>query len=464
MRKNSGHLITEVFPNSIAEQLEIEVGDVLLKINDNVIEDIFDYQFFMEDEYVEILIRKENGEEWVLEVFKDPDEDLGVKFENGLMSEYKSCCNKCIFCFIDQMPKGMRDTLYFKDDDSRLSFLQGNYITLTNMKDKDIERIINYNLGPINISVQTTNKELRCKMLNNRFAGDALDKIEKLYEGGIEMNGQIVLCKGVNDKDELRRSIEDLRKYLPFMRSVSVVPAGLTKFREGLYPLELFTKEDAGEVIDLIESYQKEIYEEYGLHFIHASDEWYILAERDFPDEERYDGYIQLENGVGMMRLLDSEFHEALANLKVSDRYEEALNITKTVSMATGKLAYPLIRRLADEIEDNFKGVKINVYEIRNDFFGENITVAGLITGTDLMAQLKGKNLGEKLLLPSTMIRTGEEVFLDDVTLTELENTLQVSVNIVESDGMSFLESVVFDTDKKIRDKGNYVYIKAYED
>ena len=332
------------------------------------------------------------------------------------------------------------------------------------MKDKDIERIINYNLGPINISVQTTNKELRCKMLNNRFAGDALDKIEKLYEGGIEMNGQIVLCKGVNDKDELRRSIEDLRKYLPFMRSVSVVPAGLTKFREGLYPLELFTKEDAGEVIDLIESYQKEIYEEYGLHFIHASDEWYILAERDFPDEERYDGYIQLENGVGMMRLLDSEFHEALANLKVSDRYEEALNITKTVSMATGKLAYPLIRRLADEIEDNFKGVKINVYEIRNDFFGENITVAGLITGTDLMAQLKGKNLGEKLLLPSTMIRTGEEVFLDDVTLTELENTLQVSVNIVESDGMSFLESVVFDTDKKIRDNGNYVYIKAYED
>ncbi len=464
MRKNSGHLITEVFPDSIAEQLEIEVGDVLLKINDNVIEDIFDYQFFMEDEYVEILIRKENCEEWVLEVFKDPDEDLGVKFENGLMSEYKSCCNKCIFCFIDQMPKGMRDTLYFKDDDSRLSFLQGNYITLTNMKDKDIERIINYNLGPINISVQTTNKELRCKMLNNRFAGDALDKIEKLYEGGIEMNGQIVLCKGVNDKDELRRSIEDLRKYLPFMRSVSVVPAGLTKFREGLYPLELFTKEDAGEVIDLIESYQKEIYEEYGLHFIHASDEWYILAERDFPDEERYDGYIQLENGVGMMRLLDSEFHEALANLKVSDRYEEALNITKTVSMATGKLAYPLIRRLADEIEDNFKRVKINVYEIRNDFFGENITVAGLITGTDLMAQLKGKNLGEKLLLPSTMIRTGEEVFLDDVTLTELENTLQVSVNIVESDGMSFLESVVFDTDKKIRDNGNYVYIKAYED
>lgn len=464
MRKNSGHLITEVFPDSIAEQLEIEVGDVLLKINDNVIEDIFDYQFFMEDEYVEILIRKENGEEWVLEVFKDPDEDLGVKFENGLMSEYKSCCNKCIFCFIDQMPKGMRDTLYFKDDDSRLSFLQGNYITLTNMKDKDIERIINYNLGPINISVQTTNKELRCKMLNNRFAGDALDKIEMLYEGGIEMNGQIVLCKGVNDKDELRRSIEDLRKYLPFMRSVSVVPAGLTKFREGLYPLELFTKEDAGEVIDLIESYQKEIYEEYGLHFIHASDEWYILAERDFPDEERYDGYIQLENGVGMMRLLDSEFHEALANLKVSDRYEEALNITKTVSMATGKLAYPLIRRLADEIEDNFKRVKINVYEIRNDFFGENITVAGLITGTDLMAQLKGKNLGEKLLLPSTMIRTGEEVFLDDVTLTELENTLQVSVNIVESDGMSFLESVVFDTDKKIRDNGNYVYIKAYED
>ena len=304
------HVIKEVYPDSIAEELEIEVGDVLLAINDQAIQDVFDYRYLIKNEYIEVLVEKQDGEEWLLEIDKDYDEDLGIEFENGLMSEYRTCSNKCIFCFIDQMPPGMRETLYFKDDDSRLSFLQGNYITLTNMKLPDIERIIQMHLAPINISVQTTNPELRCKMLHNRFAGEKLKFLDILYENHIEMNGQVVVCKNVNDGKELERTIDDLSKFLPFMRSVSAVPAGITKYREGLYPLELFTKEEAGQVIDMIESRQKKYYEEFGLHFIHASDEWYILAGREFPEEERYDGYIQLENGVGMMRLLINEYEQ----------------------------------------------------------------------------------------------------------------------------------------------------------
>ena len=280
--KEQRHVIKEVYPDSIAEELEIEAGDVLLAINDQAIQDVFDYRYLIKNEYIEVLVEKQDGEEWLLEIDKDYDEDLGIEFENGLMSEYRTCSNKCIFCFIDQMPPGMRETLYFKDDDSRLSFLQGNYITLTNMKLPDIERIIQMHLAPINISVQTTNPELRCKMLHNRFAGEKLKFLDILYENHIEMNGQVVVCKNVNDGKELERTIDDLSKFLPFMRSVSAVPAGITKYREGLYPLELFTKEEAGQVIDMIESRQKKYYEEFGLHFIHASDEWYILAGREF--------------------------------------------------------------------------------------------------------------------------------------------------------------------------------------
>ena len=288
------HIIKDIEPGSIAEELGLEPGDKLLRINNNVIEDVFDYHYYVNDEELVLLVCKADGEEWELEIEKDYEEDLGIVFEQGLMDEYRSCRNNCIFCFIDQMPKGMRDTLYFKDDDSRLSFLQGNYVTLTNMSDHDIERIIKYHLGPINVSFQTTNPELRCKMLHNRFAGEALKKVDRLYEGGIQMNGQIVLCKGVNDGEELERSIRDLSKYLPLLESVSVVPVGLTKYRDGLYPLEPFTKEDAIRVIDTIEKWQKVFYEEYGLHFIHAGDEWYIKAEREMPEEMQYDGYLQL--------------------------------------------------------------------------------------------------------------------------------------------------------------------------
>ena len=297
-----GHRIKAVDPGSIGEELGLEPGDRLLTIDGNEIEDIFDYEYYVGSESMVMVVEKENGEEWELEIEHDY-EDLGLTFENGLMSEYRSCKNKCIFCFIDQMPKGMRETLYFKDDDSRLSFLQGNYVTLTNMTDRDIDRIIRFKLSPINISVHTTNPKLRCRMLNNRFAGDALKKMDRLYEAGTPMNGQIVLCRGVNDGEELERTIRDLSKFLPWMESVSVVPVGLSKFRDGLYPLEAITKEDAARTIDQVERWQRRLFKDHGNHFVHASDELYILAGRELPEASRYDGYPQLENGVGMIQI-----------------------------------------------------------------------------------------------------------------------------------------------------------------
>ena len=434
--KEQRHVIKEVYPDSIAEELEIEAGDVLLAINDQAIQDVFDYRYLIKNEYIEVLVEKQDGEEWLLEIDKDYDEDLGIEFENGLMSEYRTCSNKCIFCFIDQMPPGMRETLYFKDDDSRLSFLQGNYITLTNMKLPDIERIIQMHLAPINISVQTTNPELRCKMLHNRFAGEKLKFLDILYENHIEMNGQVVVCKNVNDGKELERTIDDLSKFLPFMRSVSAVPAGITKYREGLYPLELFTKEEAGQVIDMIESRQKKYYEEFGLHFIHASDEWYILAGEELPEEDRYDGYLQLENGVGMLRLLDAEVRQAVAERDGDDR-------KLSVTVATGRLAAPYIAGCMDVIREKYPNITSEVIAIKNNFFGEKITVSGLITGQDLIEQLSGRKLGDRLLIPCNMLRSGEDVFLDDITITELSEKLGKEIIVVDPGGADLVSAVL---------------------
>ena len=467
--KNQGHLIKKVYPDSIAEEMEIEAGDILLTINNEEIEDVFDYRYLIKDEYIEVLIRKQHGEEWLLEIDKEYDDDLGIEFDNSLMSNYRSCSNKCMFCFIDQMPPGMRETLYFKDDDSRLSFLQGNYITLTNMQQKDVDRIIRMHLAPINISVQTTNPELRCKMLHNRFAGEKLKFLQTLYEACIEMNGQIVLCKNVNDGKELVRSIDDLSKYLPFMRSVSVVPAGITKYRKGLYPLELFNKQEATAVIDMIESRQDEFYEKFGLHFIHASDEWYITAERDFPEEERYDGYIQLENGVGMMRMFINEFNEALCGIREDAEFKTLRDsMVRTVTIATGKLTYPTITNFASQIMELFPKIKINVCCIRNDFFGETITVAGLITGQDLIKQLlekkkNGEDLGDVLQIPSSMLRMGEQIFLDDVTVSDVEQELRMKVVAVESGGKEFIDAILSEAYRMDRNNENHVYIKAYK-
>lgn len=456
------HVVKSVAANSIAEEMEIEAGDKILAIDNTEIEDIFDYQFLIQDSYIEVLVEKPDGEQWLLEIDKDPDEDLGIEFENGLMDEYRHCHNKCIFCFIDQMPKGMRDTLYFKDDDSRLSFLQGNYVTLTNMSEHDIDRICRYHLSPINISFQTMNPQLRCKMLNNRFAGDALKKVDRLNEAGIIMNGQIVLCRGVNDGPELDFSIREMMKYIPNLESVSVVPVGLSRYREGLYPLEPFTREDAIEVLEIIHSYQKKCYEQHGIHFIHASDEWYILAGQELPEEERYDGYLQLENGVGMLRLLLNEFEDALQRAerrpdREPDRKPDRKPDREPVklSLITGRLAYPYIQRMCYRIMEVYPSIEIAVWPIRNDFFGEMITVSGLLTAQDICNQLKNQELGKAILLPANVLRSGETVFLDDWTLAEVESTLQVPAYIVKSSGYDFLDTILRAAGENGADIGN---------
>lgn len=459
------HVIDRILPGSIAEECGFEKGDKLISVNGTPIEDTFDYQYLISDEFLVLEVESVQGEVVEIEIEKDAEEDLGLVFENSFMDNYRSCKNKCIFCFIDQMPPGMRETLYFKDDDTRLSFLQGNYVTLTNLSDRDVEKIIRYRMEPINISFQTMNPELRCKMLNNRFAGEALKKAKQLYDAGIEMNGQIVLCKGVNDEEELEFSIGEMYKYAPVLRSVSVVPVGLSKYRDGLYPLEPFDAKDACEVIDRIERWQKRAFAEKGIHFVHASDEWYLLAGRELPEEDRYDGYLQLENGVGMVRNFTEEFYGSLDivvnrlgqtiysefgdDIDRPDKSKSAggNNSLPVISAATGMLFGPILSALAKELEETVNrfgiGMKVNIYPIRNDFFGERITVAGLITGQDLISQLKGKDLGEILLIPDTMLRFGEEVFLDDITVTEVESALHCRLDIVKSSGSDFIESIM---------------------
>ena len=434
--KKKAHIIKEIEIGSIAEELELAPGDELISINGTVIKDVLDYHYLIKDEELAVLIRKPDGEEWELDIEKDYDEDLGIVFEEGLMDEYRSCRNKCIFCFIDQMPPGMRETLYFKDDDARLSFLQGNYITLTNMSDEEIDRILFYKLSPINISVHTTNEELRCRMLHNRFAGSALDKIRRLKEGGITMNGQIVLCKGWNDGEELEKTIHDLAAYLPEMQSVSVVPVGLTKFREGLAKLEGFNREEALVVLDTIHRWQNIFLTHYGTRFIYASDEWYITAGLPIPEADTYEGYPQIENGVGLIRSLQEEFAEYFNELAGDDRVRE-------VSIATCDLAAPYINQLTQRLSTKYPNVKVAVYTILNNYFGNEITVAGLITGGDITEQLNGQPLGEALLIPDVMLRNGETVLLDDVTVEEMENSLQTKIRIVQSDGKSFIDSII---------------------
>lgn len=431
-----GHRIKEILPGSIAEELEIEPGDILLAINDVEIKDIFDYHYYVEDDYLVVLIEKPDGEQWELEIEKEYDEDLGIIFYQELMDEYRSCRNKCMFCFIDQMPPGMRDTLYFKDDDARLSFLQGNYITLTNMSEEDLERIILYKLSPVNISVHTMNSELRCKMLSNRFAGDALAKLQKLADHHIEMNSQIVLCKGINDGEELEHSISELSKLYPAMHSLSVVPVGLTKYRDNLTYLEKFERDETKVVLEQIHRWQNKLLKELGTRFVFASDEWYITAGYPLPEKDYYEGYGQIENGVGMVRSLIDEVFITLGERKGDKR-------KITYSIATGVLAGPIMKQITSLIQEKYPNVCGKVYVIRNEFFGEDITVAGLITGQDLKKQLKNQELGEYLILPDVMFRSGEEVFLDDMTATELEITLQKEIRIVESNGQSLVDTIL---------------------
>ncbi|MFP4697521.1 MAG: DUF512 domain-containing protein [Eubacteriales bacterium] len=434
---NKQHIIDKVTKNSIAEEVGIEPGDILININGEKIKDALDFYYFTTEHYLELEVKKKNGEDWIIEIEKEEDEPLGIEFSSTLMDEYKSCTNKCIFCFVDQLPKGMRETLYFKDDDSRLSFLQGNYITLTNMKEEDIKRIIKYRLSPINISVHTTNPDLRIKMLNNRFAGNIINYIKMFYKAGIIMNGQIVLCKGINDGKELFDSIKKLSEFIPYMQSVSVVPVGLSRHREGLHPLEPFTKEDAKDVLEIIHYWQDKLYKEDRTHFIHAGDEFYLLAESKIPNEDKYDEYLQLENGVGMLRVFTNDFEEEYERLKID------YTIDKECAIVTGFLAYHIINSFVKRLKSKYPNLKVHIYPIKNKFFGERITVSGLLTGKDIINQLKNQRLGQELLLPSNLLKNDEQILLDDVTVTDIEKALQVKVTIVQSIGKDFIQSII---------------------
>lgn len=430
------HKIIDVLPMSPAQAAGIEVGDILLALNKKPVRDILDYHYEEEDAQVVVTLQRADGTTVDVTIEKDEGEELGLVFAESLMDDYQSCRNGCIFCFIDQMPPGMRDTLYFKDDDTRLSFLQGNYVTLTNISEEELERICYYKLSPMNISVHTMNPELRCKMLNNRFAGEIIRKLRRLKEAGITMNGQIVLVKDVNDGEELERTIHDLTEFLPNMQSLSVVPVGITKYRDGLYPLEPFGKDDAKQVLEQIHRWQAICMEHFDTRFVYASDEWYILAGEELPSEDSYEGYLQLENGVGMVRSLITEVEESLADI-VGDERE------RSISVVTAELAAPYIHRLCEAVTRVFPNIHAEVHTIRNVFFGETITVSGLLTGQDIIAQLKDKKLGERLLLPVNLLRSGEDVLLDDISVRDIENALQTRVRIVQSMGQDFVDAML---------------------
>ena len=430
--------IKSVARGSRAYRAGIEVGDKLIAINGNEINDVLDYRFYLTDTEVLIEIER-NGERNEAFIKKGEHDDIGLDFETPLMDKKHSCKNKCVFCFIDQLPKGMRESLYFKDDDSRLSFLHGNYVTLTNMTDADIDRIIKMHISPINISVHTTNPELRCKMMNNKRAGYVLEYIKRLADAGIKIEAQIVLCRGLNDGEELDRTMHDLAAMYPAVQSVSVVPSGLTKYREGLYPLEPFDRDDCRAVIKQVESFARKCYDFYGSRVIFCSDEFYIKAGHALPPEDYYEGYPQLDNGVGMVTSLKNEF---MRELEFIDDYKE--NFTpKHKSLATGAAAYPLIAHMARILCEMVPGLELDVYLIENKFFGENITVAGLITGKDLAEQLAGQDLGDELLLPEVMLRDDDDVFLCDMTLRELSAKLGVKITVVGIDGAEFIEKTL---------------------
>ena len=436
--KNTNNVISKVYKDSIADELGIEVGDLLISINGEPIHDIIEYRFLLSDEYLEVEIQKQNREVYIYEIEKDYDDDLGIEFTNPIIDKAKSCRNKCVFCFIDQLPKGMRETLYFKDDDSRLSFLQGNFVTLTNMSEEDINNIIKYRISPINISVHTTNPELRKTMIKNKFAGNLYSIMERLAEAQIQMNCQIVLCPGYNDKEELERTVSDLTKLYPYVNSAAAVPVGITKHREHLPNLEIFNEKTAGETIDQVDKLQKKYLKELGTRFIFLSDEFYIMANRKLLDYDEYEGFIQFENGVGMISKFEREIKDYLENLS-----EDHKSKIKKVSIATGHSAYEFMCEMAKCIMEKCPNVQIDVYKIINNFFGDTITVSGLVTATDIIDQLKDKNLGETLYIPRGMLKADEEIFLDNITLENLSDIMGLEVVPCLNEGKDFIDKIL---------------------
>lgn len=429
--------ITDVERKSLAERAGLHPGDTLLCINGNEINDVLDYRFYLTERRVEISYLRD-GEEKLAVITKGEYSDIGLGFETPLMDKKRSCKNGCIFCFIDQNPAGMRESIYFKDDDSRLSFLHGNYITLTNLTDADVDRIVKMRFSPINVSIHTTNPELRVKMMKNKRSGEVLDYLRRFYEAGLSMCGQIVLCRGINDGDELLRSMRDLSQYYDRMGSVSIVPAGLTKHRDGLYPLTDFTPDEAAAVIDMVESFATEHKAKTGSRMFFLADEFYLKAGRELPDADYYEGYPQLENGVGMIRSFDEDFALGEEDAEVSDK-------PRTVSIATGVAAYSKMQEYATRVKKSRSKMQINVYKIINHFFGESITVAGLLTGKDILEQLSDKDLGEILYIPQNALRAGEEVFLCGMTVTELSEKLGVRVTPVSADGYELATALLED-------------------
>ena len=430
--------IISVEERSYAKKAGIQPLDNLISINGNEICDVLDYRFYLADRVVKLVLDRD-GKEYTAKIKKGEYDDIGLEFETPLMDKKQSCRNGCIFCFIDQNPEGMREPIYFKDDDSRLSFIHGNYITLTNMFDKDIDRIIKMRISPVNISVHTTNPELRVRMMKNKRSGEVLSYLDRFKDAGLSMCGQIVLCKGVNDGDELLRSLRDLSRYYPEMGSVSIVPAGLTKHRDGLYPLTDFTPEEAGAVIDMIDTVANEQLEKYGSRQFFAADEFYLKSGRPLPSAEYYEDYPQIENGVGMLRSFSDEF-----GMAVEDVEDMILTFEgeRTVTVVTGVAAYGMLSSAADKLMALCPGLKVNVVKIINRFFGESITVAGLLTGKDICDQLDGVELGDELLVPATALRADDEDFLCGMTLKELSHRLGVKATPVGSDGYGFAEAV----------------------
>lgn len=437
MSKNKIRICT-VLPGSIAEEAGIESGDMLLSINGESIKDIFDYRYYQASEEILLEVEKSYGEIWEIEVDKDESEEIGLEFEDSLIDGAKSCTNKCIFCFIDQLPKGMRETVYFKDDDSRLSFLTGNYVTLTNVNKEELKRIIHYRMSPINVSVHTTNPDLRKFMLGNRFAGDVLDKIKMLTDNGIEVNCQIVLCRNINDNEELDRTLEDLSGLVPGINSVSIVPVGISRHREKLFDLLPFDEESSGQVIKQVHKWQNRLLKEKGSRVVYLSDELYINADVELPKYKDYEGFPQIENGVGMAASFKKEVLDALKNKKT-----HTLSENRHVSIATGRLVKKIILQLVQEIKSSFPGLRVDVYDIENDFFGPYVTVCGLLTGQDISRQLNGKELGQELLISRSMLRAGEHVLLDDYTVEQLESELNIKIRIVDSSGEDFVDALI---------------------
>lgn len=430
--------ITTVQKGSIADSCGIKAHDILVSINKNEINDVLDYRFYLTDKNITLTFIRD-GREYSTTVSKSEYDDIGLDFETPLMDNKHSCKNKCIFCFIDQLPKGMRETLYFKDDDSRLSFLHGNYITLTNMTENDIDRIIKMHISPVNVSVHTTNPDLRVKMMKNKHAGEVLSYLDKLAAANIKIHAQIVLCKGINDGDELVRSLCDMEKYYPSLESLSVVPSGLTKYRDRLFPLTNFTREDSIAVISLVNSIGDKCKEKYGTRLFYCADEFYLKAGLDIPDDEYYEEYSQIENGVGMIRSLISEFSYEMSFIE--DYPLDAIN--REVSIATGVASFPFISSIAKQLEQKCSGLKCHVYEIENNFFGRTITVSGLLTGIDIYEQLKDKQLGDVLLIPENTLKADEDRFLCNMTLKELEDKLRVKIIPSENDGAKLIESIL---------------------